>query len=126
MDNLRITRTKCTLGINFDADTGIFEISGESYPENAFDFFKPLFKWVEDYLQNPGEAIVLNIHITYLNSSSTRCTLDFLSLLEEYYKKERNIRVNWYHEIDDDILETAEYMASNVEIPIHTIPIEST
>ncbi len=41
MKNLVIDETKYTPLINFDADNRIFELSGKSYPENTFEFYKP-------------------------------------------------------------------------------------
>ncbi|MCK4762389.1 MAG: DUF1987 domain-containing protein [Candidatus Aminicenantes bacterium] len=123
MDNLYITGTKCTLEVNFDAGTGTLEIAGESYPENIYDFFQPLYKWIEEYLKDPDKSMVLNLKITYLNSTSTRCVLDFLTFLEDYRKNGRNIRVNWFYEEDDDILETAEFMNSNLDLPINITPL---
>lgn len=118
MDDLYITGTKCTLEVNFDAGTGVLEMAGESYPENIYDFFQPLYKWIEEYLEAPDKSIVLNLKITYLNSTSTRCVLDFLTFLEDYRKNGRDINVNWFYEEDDDILETAEFMNSNLDLPI--------
>lgn len=119
MKSLYIAPTKCTLEVDFDAGTGILDISGESYPENIYDFFHPLYKWIEEYLEDQDKSMVLNLRITYLNSTSTRCILDFLSFLENYQKKGREIQVSWFYEEDDDILETAEFMNSNLDLPIN-------
>ncbi len=48
MDNLIIEKTKNTLGVNFIAETGVLELTGSSFPENASEFFTPLVDWLKN------------------------------------------------------------------------------
>ena len=122
MENLNIPKTKYTLMINFDVKTGIFEMSGSSYPENAMEFFQPIIKFIELYTSEIRKAIVLNLELEYLNTSSTKCLLDILEILEKYYKDSGDVKVNWhYKEDDEDILEMGEDITEDIEIPINLI-----
>lgn len=122
MENLNIPKTKYTLMINFNVETGIFEMSGSSYPENAMEFFQPIMKFIESYVSEIGKAIVLNLELNYLNTSSTKCLLDIIEILEKYYKESGDVKVNWYYEEDDeDILEMGEDIAEDLELPINLI-----
>lgn len=125
MKNLKIEKTKYTLEIEFDGTTGILNMAGSSYPENAIDFYKPITNWIEDFIKEEKKPITLNFKLNYLNTSSTKCILDIFEILEEY-NENNEVVVNWYYEEDDeDILETGEEMGEDIEIPMNFIPIKS-
>jgi len=123
MENLKIPATKYTLEVNLNAGTGILEMSGSSYPENAIDFFQPIFDWIKIYLTQNPKKVVLKLKINYLNTSSAKCILDILEILEQYYKeKNGDVSVNWYYaEEDEDILEMGEEIAEDTEIPFNLL-----
>ena len=109
MENLKIPSTEYSFEIDFNWETGILEMAGSSYPENAMDFFQPIFKWLETYTEGIREPFVLNLRFEYLNTSSTKCMIDILELLEKYINRGGKVEVNWYYEEDDeDILETGQ------------------
>jgi hypothetical protein len=119
MDNLNIEKTKYTMGIHFDKDTGVLDMHGSSYPENALDFFNPIIKWVKDYISEIKKAIILNIRLNYLNTSSTKCILDILELLDQYHRSGGSVKINWYYrEGDQDIKETGQELAEDFLFPI--------
>jgi hypothetical protein len=108
--------------VDFDKDTGILEMSGSSYPENAIDFFGPVIHWIRDYISRVKNQILLNLRINYLNTSSTKCILDILEILEQYHQTQGNVKVNWYYaEDDEDIKETGEELGEDIDLPISFI-----
>ncbi len=124
MENLKIEKTKYTLDIEFNGSTGVLDMSGSSYPENAIDFYKPIISWIETFIAEVGKPITLNFKLNYLNTSSTKCILDIFEILEEY-NESNEVTVNWYYEEDDeDILETGEEMGEDIDIPMNFIPIK--
>ena len=126
MQPLRIESTKYTLAVDFDPDTTVLRMAGASYPASALDFFEPVFQWVRSYVREVGGPIHLHLHVTYLNTSSTKCMLDLLDLLERYYRSGGEVRVEWHHAADDDdIRETGEEIAADIELPICFIVEES-
>ncbi|OQX25647.1 MAG: hypothetical protein BWK80_14475 [Desulfobacteraceae bacterium IS3] len=122
MKSLKTDATENTLRIAFDAETGVMEIEGVSYPENAMDFFNPLDTWLRDYISE-GRAVTLNLKVGYLNSSSTKCLLDFIQTLEEYHEGGGKANIAWYYEKDDeDIQEMGEDLAEDLTLPVELIP----
>lgn len=105
MKNLVIESTNCTPKINLDATKGVIEFFGKSYPENTFDFYKPVKEWLDEYIQNPNETTIVNLELTYLNSSSLKVYFDIFDIFEEIHNRGKKIEVNWTYESDDDIIE---------------------
>ncbi len=115
LTNLILAKTKNTLSVNFDASSGILELSGSSYPENTTDFFKPLIEWIQQYFLEVTGKMVLNIKIDYLNSSSIKYLSDMIDKLENYHKSGGVVEINWHHkEDDDDIKEMGEEIKEDV------------
>ena len=122
MEKLKQTKTKYTLAVDFDPDSGILEMEGESYPENAIDFFQPVFVWIKTYISTLGKGIVLNLKLNYLNTSSTKCILDIFEMLEQYHIDGGDVQINWYYaEDDEDILEMGEEIGEDVCLPLNFI-----
>jgi len=96
-----INATQYTPEINLDP-AGIFSIIGKSYPENTFEFYAPVVKWIEDYFnENPAEKTVLNIEIVYFNSSSSKLFFDIFDIFEINHDT-NNIEINWIYDEEND------------------------
>ena len=95
--------------VNFNANTGICEIAGESYMEETYKFFLPLTSWIKDYIKNIRKGIEFNVKLIYLNTSSTKCILDILEILKEYETKGGQVKVVWYYDKEDpDMIDEVE------------------
>lgn len=105
MENLILESTNYTPKISFDARKGFMEFSGKSYPENTFDFYKPVKEWLSEYSQNANDTTIVNFELTYLNSSSLKVYFDIFDILEEIHNNGKKIEINWIYESDDDIIE---------------------
>jgi len=122
METLHIEGTKSSPEIHFDHLTGVLKMSGESYPENSFEFYKPVLSWLSDFLGSYREPVVFNLHVSYLNTGSTKCMMDILDLLEETFLAGVNVTVNWYCDRDNDrAVETAEEFKEEVSLPFNII-----
>lgn len=122
MENLIVEKTKHTLEINFNKDTGVMEMSGSSYPENVIDFFGPVIEWIKNFIEQEKREIKMELRLNYLNTSSTKCILDIFEILEQYHQEGGAVNVNWHYEADDeDILETGEELAEDIDFPINFI-----
>jgi len=103
MENINIEATRFTPRISFDSKCNVFEIRGESYPENAADFYSPVFFWIENYIgQLEDHPFTIDIELFYFNSSSSKILLDLFDLLEEAAKNGRQIIINWFYEDNDE------------------------
>jgi hypothetical protein len=124
MEHLQIEATKDTPSIDFNPETGVLALEGESYPENPIDFFSPVLNWVKQYIEESDGGLTFNIKISYINTSSSKCMLDLLEILESYYESGGEVKVNWYYEEDDeDMEETGEELCEDLELPYELISI---
>lgn len=125
MEKFHIKGSTYIPNIDLDPETGILEISGESYHEYTTEFFKPVFEWLEEYLKTPNRDVVMNFKMTYFNTSSSRRFIEVLTMLEDYHKNNGgNVVVNWHYEENDiDMLESGEEYAEDVDLEFHLIPI---
>ncbi|WP_291726666.1 DUF1987 domain-containing protein [Bernardetia sp.] len=123
MENFQIEGENYIPTVNFNAETGELEISGESYHEYTIEFFQPIFEWLNKYLEEEGRTIVFNFRMTYFNTSSSRRFLEIFDLIEDYSKnKNGNVTVNWYYEKDDvDMLESGEEYAEDVDLSFNLL-----
>ena len=124
MEHLQIAGGKDTLAIDFHPETGVLVLEGESYSENPIDFFDLLSDWLTRYIQEIHGALTVNITISYLNTSSSKCLIDFLEMLAEYHQSKGEIKLNWYYEEDDeDMQETGEELCEDLELSYTLISI---
>jgi hypothetical protein len=124
MEPLLIEGTQKTPSIDFDPIKGIIEIKGRSIPENSIEFYKPLVDWLEEYSEKPAAKTVVNVHLEYFNTSSSKCILDVFKKLESIHKSNNDVQINWYYEEDDeDMLEAGEDYESIIRVPFKMIEI---
>ncbi|MBD79911.1 MAG: nuclear pore complex subunit [Crocinitomicaceae bacterium] len=126
MENLEIDGSSKTPIINFDPNEGKFEIGGRSIPENAVDFYRPIYNWLDEYVKSPVKATELNIKLEYFNTSSSKCLLDVFKKVEYLTKNSLgDVTVNWYYEEDDeDMLEAGEDYDIIISIPFNFVSVE--
>ena len=109
--------------VNFNAKTGICEISGESFLEDTVEFYRPLIDWIEEYINAVKGPIALIIKLTYFNTSTSRSILDILNLLRDYEESGGEIVVNWhYDENDIDMEEDIDDYIIDTGLEINKIP----
>ncbi|MFC2152203.1 DUF1987 domain-containing protein [Bacteroidota bacterium] len=104
MENITLTSSPTTPyfpEVNFNVDSGICEIKGESYMEETYKFYLPIINWIKDYTKNINKPLELNIKLIYLNTSSTKCVLDMLEILKDYEDAGGKVKVNWYFDKSD-------------------------
>lgn len=90
--------------VDFNYQTGICLLSGESYMEETYKFYEPLIFWLQNYIVEK-KPIILNIRLTYFNTSSSRFILEILYTLKRYKNDGGEVEINWFYKNDDpDIL----------------------
>jgi hypothetical protein len=113
--------------VRFDPQAQLLEIKGESYPENAFAFYQPLIEWIVGYLAIAGAPVLLQLHLTYLNTSSTRCLLALLDQCEAAHRAGSPVAVHWfYHPDDDRSLEAGEEFGEDLTLPFTIMAVPET
>ena len=98
---LCIEATKSSPLILYTASTKTLLIEGNSYPENSFQFYEPLFAFVKDELTLDEEAICIEIKLIYFNSTTSKTLFDLLDLLEE---KVKNFAIKWYYNKENEFI----------------------
>jgi hypothetical protein len=86
--------------VTLDAETGLCEISGESYLEEATLFYKPIYDWLQEYI-NTRKPITFNFKLSYVNTSSSKHVIFILRLLKDYQTSGAEVSANWYIEPGD-------------------------
>lgn len=94
MEPLYIQKTDSTPMVSFDPPSSTLRLIGESYPENSFVFYAPVIVWLKSALATLPE-FTLDCTIIYMNSSSTKCTLDILDLMEEAHSRGVQTSIVW-------------------------------
>lgn len=117
MHPLHIEPTRSTLAVDFNPERDEFVMQGESYPENALNFFTPVLEWLKRYLEarRPGDDLTLTMDVVYFNSSSSKAFMNLFDLLEDAAAADMSIRVDWrYHEENDVACECGEEFAEDL------------
>jgi len=118
----RIEETKSTPEIIFEKDVGKLTIKGQSYPEDAVNFYSPILTVLQDYFKSSNTDFELNVRFVYLNTSSLKCMMILFDILNGYFKENKKITINWYYKKDDEILkECGEDLKEDVEAPFNII-----
>ncbi len=128
MENLCIKQTKSTPTIQFDVVNNKLRIEGQSYPENAFRFYEPIFTWLDQYLLEVDKATVLEIyfHMPYINTSSSKCIMMLLEKMENAYQDGRKVAIQWYYNREDEMaLECAEEFKEDLILPFELVALDN-
>jgi hypothetical protein len=108
--------------IKFISQTGVCEISGESYLEKTYAFYDPLYVWLRDYMTEINKPLTLNMRLKYMNTSSSKCILIMLKMIKDYIDEGGEAVVNWFIKTDDDVMkEEVEDLREESELPIRVI-----
>lgn len=100
MESLFIESTEDTPKVNLNADTGIFLFAERSLPENAFEFYQPIIKWLNNYAKHSKEETIVNFKLDYFTTSSAKQIIKIFLCLEEIIISSK-ITVNWYYKKED-------------------------
>ncbi|MFN8255141.1 MAG: DUF1987 domain-containing protein [Bacteroidales bacterium] len=112
--------------VDFNAETGICTLAGESYLEDTVEFYAPLFKWLKQFTAETELPIVFNFKLRYFNTSSSKCLIDILHILRKYQENGGSLEVNWYYDsheedIEDELEEIEDFMIET-NVKINMIP----
>ena len=121
---LDIQATLSSPQVQADPDAGLLCLAGESYPENTFEFYRPINAWLSGFLARDPRPLTLEIRLSYLNTSSIKCLIDLLDDLEVAHQAGRSVALNWFYAQDDDrAMELAEEFKEDLTLPFHIVPL---
>lgn len=105
--------------VDFNAETGVCELAGESHLENAFGFYQELQNWVEQY---DGDCIIFRFKLTFFNTSSSKGILNLLKALKKRADEGLAVQVIWYYPRENyDLRAEAEDFMDDIEMDITLI-----
>ncbi len=125
MQKLTLARSVDTPEVAFDPESGNFRLEGESYPENALDFYGTVFECLNQYIERTQGPIEAHFKLSYFNSSSSKCLLDIFDIFEAYSSVNGKVCVHWHYQKDDeDIKESGEDFADDLSLEFKLIPFD--
>lgn len=96
--NLNLEATQFSPSVNTDWEKGRLRMSGESYPENTYEFFAQVIAWTESFLNTNTAPLTLELHLSYLNTSSIRAMIDIFDLLQDASVEGKSVCVQWLYD----------------------------
>lgn len=125
MNIITLDPTAETPKVILDKENSIFELSGNSLPENVGEFYRPILEWLDTYVQSPNKSTLFNLRLDYYNTSSSKMILKILEHFREIHRKGYEVLIAWhYQEDDEDMIEAGENYAEYLKIPFKFIVTE--
>ena len=93
---LKKKKTKSTPYVLIDEVNRCMEFEGDSFPENAIEFFGDIKLWLNEYLESDYGTFVFECKLNYFNSSTAKVLFDMMALMDEYSAGENQATVNWH------------------------------
>ena len=108
MSDMQIKATERTPEFTLNSTTGELIFSGESYPENAISFYKPILEKIEALCQSKIDLLI-RFELIYMNSSTLGMFRNMMNMMNTYAQQGNTISVVWqfFHD-DDDMREIGE------------------
>src|ERR1051326_970378 len=126
MGKLFIEETYQSPRISIDTEYTIFEIIGNSFPNNAVRFYTPVIEWLDEYAKKPNPKTDFTFRISYQNSSSRKMFNEILKRLQQMNDNGNNVSIKWYYEKgDEDIRQIIMEFKQLFKLPIESIAEES-
>ena len=118
---LNIKGTEDSPTILFNKTKGSLSISGRSLPEDAFNFYEPIFEWLKNYFSSSAAETIFTFNLEYFNTSSAKQIFKIINYLSEHSKKNK-VSVIWqYDSGDKDMLSSGERFSKLTGLPIKLI-----
>ena len=104
MEVLHIEGTEDTPEVLLDSGNNTFSISGRSFPENAIEFYEPIFAWLQKYAEEVENDMEFEFCMEYFNTSSSKQIAKIFLLLEKI-NDNVFVQVIWkYKKEDSDMM----------------------
>ena len=106
MDNLFIAASASSPEVDFRFDERRLSLKGESYPENAAQFWGEIIATLRRFLAEDqvGTTITVNVALAYFNSSSTKMLFNIIEALNHAVETGNTVIVHWFHDEEDDTM----------------------
>lgn len=124
MKNVLIENTKSTPYVEFKSEEKRMIFKGESYPENAYNFYEPIYQLIDEYFLDFKELLI-DFELSYINTSSIKCLIILFDKLNENYQNGKNIVINWHYDEENGFdYDMGQDFKMDLDIPFNFISIE--
>jgi len=111
-DLFELPQTRRTPKVLFDLNKGVFKIAGTSQPYDVNNFYFPLMRKIDHYLNNPSKNTHLIFNLDDIDFSSSQFILAIIYRMKRVFASNSNLRVEWfYKEENQEMLEVGETYA---------------
>ena len=127
MESLKIRANDACPAIYLDSLHEVFEIRGNSMPENASSFYKPVIKWLDEYIESPNPVTEIIFQMNLLNTSSAKLFIDIFNRINKIADSGKSdVNIIWYYNYgDEDIREVGADFKTFVKAPFELIPVKN-
>jgi len=120
-----IDRTETSPQIDLDLDQGVLEFVGRSLPSNSEGFYSRVYRWLDEYLQEPQEQTTVNMRLDYLDTSSSKHLYNIFQRLNAVNERGQQVQVNWHYESgDEEMAETGKDYESLFRMDFRFVEVE--
>jgi SiaC family regulatory phosphoprotein len=125
ISRIEMSSTRSTPQVVLDPFKGEIALVGDSYPEDALQFYSPILSWAKNFLATSNLKVNLHIDLNYINSSSTKCLLNLFDVLEKAFLAGRAVEIFWYFDQENDVAqEIGEEFKEDYKLPFNFVPYE--
>ncbi|MDD3481727.1 DUF1987 domain-containing protein [Azovibrio restrictus] len=91
--------------VDFKFSRHHLSLKGETYPENAAQFYGPILAALRAYLNDTrGAHITVDMDLIYFNSSSTKILLSLFEMLDQA-ARDNQVQLNWHYDPEDETVQ---------------------
>ncbi|MBL0126909.1 MAG: DUF1987 domain-containing protein [Flavobacteriales bacterium] len=120
-----IDRTDNSPQIDLDLEHGVLEFTGRSLPPNSEQFYSRVYRWIEEYLEEPQDRTTVNMKLDYLDTSSSRHLYNIFRKLDTVNERGQQVLVNWHYETgDEEMAETGKDYQSLFKLDFQLVEVE--
>lgn len=113
---LKREKTGSTPYVLIDEDQGYMRFEGESFHENAIDFFEEINNWIKVYMKSDFQQFTFDCKLHYFNSSTAKILVNMLMYMDRCVDESKKVTVNWIAAEDNEIIiECGEDFADEVK-----------
>jgi len=121
-----IKKTTNTPSVNVNHNDRLIMVAGTSKLEDPSIFYQELSELFNKCVNEFKKKATIDLTFNYINTSSSKWLFHILKGIQVKYSEKKLITVNWYYEIDDEVIQEAgEVFQSLLKIPFNLIAVEN-
>lgn len=125
---LKIESSKVTPSIVLNPNNNTFEFSGYSLPEDVIEFYRPVFEWLNNYINelNDGTIICKELNIIfkfeYYNTASLRQIVEIFNKIHKIQQIDIPVNVTWQYDSEDtQMAEAGKELSIITKVPVNIV-----